>query len=152
MDCENQPSGSLIDTLRRTPAFKRQAVLLESIREIVQDIRSVELGRPFQADQRILALGLPSLQLIELKQRIEQLFAVELPVTLFFEHVTLEGLTTYLLSNVLGLDTGPRPSAPEPEPGNDTARRTAELAQLSDEEAESRLLRHIAGLARTPEP
>lgn len=145
-----QSSGSFIEILQRAPAFQRQPLLLEHISEVVQDIRKVELSSPLKVDQRILALGLPSLQLIELKLRLEQVFAVEVPVTLFFEHVTLERLTTYLLSEVLRLDTGLQASGPLS--NADTSRRTQEIALLSDAEAEAQLLRQIADVARKLKP
>jgi hypothetical protein len=149
MDGTPKPAGELLQNLHRTPAFKRQEILMGHIGAMVQDIRRVELTDPLRADRKVFELGLPSLQLIELKHRLEQLFAVELPVTLFFEHVTLEMLTRYLLSEVLQLAPGRQaPGAGQAPAMDDESRRMEELAQLSDEEAEARLLQRMAESAR----
>src|SRR4051812_26304370 len=66
-DMSSQSCRSFIENLERAPAFKRQSLLLDYISEIVQDIRKVQHSKPLEASQRLLALGLPSLQLIELK-------------------------------------------------------------------------------------
>jgi hypothetical protein len=153
MDATPKPAGELLQNLHRTPAFKRQEVLMEHIGAMVQDIRRVEMTEPLQADRKVFELGLPSLQLIEFKHRLEQLFAVELPVTLFFEHVTLEMLTRYLLSEVLQLALGgPAPGAAQAPAVDDESRRMEELAQLSDDEAEARLLQRMAEAERRLEP
>jgi acyl carrier protein len=153
MDATPKPAGELLQNLRRTPAFQRQEVLMEHIGALVQEIRQVEMTEPLQADRKVFELGLPSLQLIEVKHRLEQLFAVELPVTLFFEHVTLEMLTRYLLSEVLQLAPGqPAPGAGQVPTLDDESRRMAELAQLSDEELEARLLQRMAESDRRLEP
>lgn len=149
MDGTPEPAEPLLQNLRMTPAFKRQDVLMEHLGTLVQAIRQVELTEPLPADRKVFELGLPSLQLIEFKHRLEQLCAVELPVTLFFEHVTLERLTRYLLSEVLQLAPGRQPPGAGQAPGVDNAsRRMEELAQLSDEEAEARLLQRMVELDR----
>jgi hypothetical protein len=153
MDGPPKPAGELLQSLQRTPAFKRQEVLMEHMGVMVQEIRRVELTEPLRADRKVFELGLPSLQLIELKHRLEQLFAVELPVTLFFEHVTLERLTGYLLSEVLQLAPDSQaPVAGQAPAVDEESRLVEELAQLSDEEAEARLLRRMAESERRLEP
>jgi acyl carrier protein len=126
---------------------------MEHLGAMVQEIRRVELTEPLRADRKIFELGLPSLQLIELKHRLEQLFAVELPVTLFFEHVTLERLMMYLLAEVLQLAPDSQaPVAGQAPAVDEESRLVEELAQLSDEEAEARLLRRMAESDRGLEP
>ncbi len=142
---------SFAENLREAPPHRRRALLLDRITAIVADIRQARPGGLLQADQRMLALGLSSLQLIELKHRLEQLFPVDVPVTLFFEHVTLGRLTSYLLSDVLGLDSGPEEVVESPPPGQ-PARHVEEVARMSESEAEALLLQRIGDLARKPEP
>ncbi|MDH3601379.1 MAG: phosphopantetheine-binding protein [Candidatus Tectomicrobia bacterium] len=152
-DVTSEPAGQVLQLLRMTPAAKRRQVLIEQIDAMVQHIHQAERTQPLQAAQKIFELGLPSLMLIELKHRLEQAFTAELPVTLFFEHVTLEMLATHLLTEVLQL-TPDRPeheAGPAP-PADDESKAVEELAQLSDEEVEARLLERIAELEGRLDP
>jgi len=141
-------AGSLSERLRAMPARAGRALLIEYIGATVQDILGAGREPPPRPDQVILTLGLPSLRLIELQDRLEQALSVETPVALFFEQVTVDGLAGHLLAKLAG-------SAPDERSGLGAAagaRREEELLARSEEEAEADLLRRVQSLSRSSKP
>lgn len=141
----------LLHRLKEVCGLDRRALLLNQIGSMVREILQWDSSEPFRAQQKLFELGLKSLDLIELKDRLESDLMVELPVTLFFSHSTLGGLTEYLLSEVLRFDAdgsnGRNTSEPDRvESSAAEIERPARPEELSEEDAERALLERISDL------
>jgi acyl carrier protein len=142
-----------LSRLRGASEPERRALLLGHIVDTVRSVLGSRSSVPPTPQQKLFELGLKSLDLIELKDRLENDLKVELPVTLFFAYATLGGLTDHLLPEVLRLaaQEDPRRDAPEAGPAERPAaesERLVRLAEISEEEAERRLLERISDLER----
>jgi acyl carrier protein len=143
----------LIQSLRDTPEAERKDVLMQHISAMIKDILELNSTETFEPEQRLSELGLHSRVVIELKGRLETAFSVDLPVTLFFQHSTLEMLTTHLLTKVLQLAASRQvlPTTPVKQL-NSEPMILERLEQLSEEEAEVRILEKIAEVEKRMKP
>lgn len=150
----SQPAESLNQRVRSMSPSEGRAALVEHISaallELLDETRSQTRRVSLRADLPILALALPSLRLIELKDRLEQLFQVEVPVVLFFEQVTIDGLVAHMLSRLGLTATGERDRGhTEAIADGAPPLRPEDILAMSEEEAEARLLQCIEDLSRS---
>jgi len=116
---------------------------------MLSDILGGDGNLEVSSRQKIFELGLGSLVIIELKLRLERSFAIrDLPVTLFFKHSSVGELADYLLTLALSHDRVPpvAPRAPTPDRANRTG--LEEIENISEEQAEARLLEKLAQLEK----
>ena len=80
---------------------------------------------------------------VELRNRLQSGVGRPLPSTLTFEYPTIEALTTYLATEVFGLERPvvPEPRAAEPETGD----LLDAIENLADEDVDRLLARRTAG-------
>jgi acyl carrier protein len=143
----------LLQRLTESTGPERRGLLLSHLAETIRGLLGSNSVVPVAPTLKLLELGLKSLDLIDLKDRLESDFLVELPVTLFFSYSTLGTLAEHLLTEVLQLDDVPRgPRAipfPGPSPSSAAGITSFErLAELSDEDAECGLLEKISDLEK----
>jgi len=143
----------LLQRLREASGPERRTLLLTHLVERVRGVLGPGSSLSPTPHQKLFEIGLKSIDFVELKDRLERDFRVELPVTLFFAYSTLGGLTEHLLSVILTPDAGGahlRDAAP---PGTAESsmvemERLARLEDLSDQDAERGLLERIADLEK----
>jgi acyl carrier protein len=124
-------------------------MLLNYISGAIREIVHLDSSEIWRQEQKLFELGLRSRNLIELKVRLETAFSVDLPVTLFFAYSTLGSLTDYLLREALELSSSSQAQMEATsKPSNHESRILDDLEQLSDHQAEARLLKKIAELER----
>ena len=143
----------LLKRLTESTGPERRNLLLSHIAETIRGLIGSSSLVQWAPAQNLMELGLKSLDLIDLKDRLESDFSVELPVTLFFSYSTLGALTDHLLSEVLQLHDDRRGrravSMAGPSPGSAAEITSLErLEKLSDEDAEIGLLEKIADLEK----
>lgn len=145
----------LIRRLQAMPESNRHETLMQYISGLIRDIVDLDATEWFAPTQRLFELGLQSRNIIELKDRLEFAFSIRLPVTLFFQHSTLELLTTNLLTEALGLaprsQTPCMPTSPNSQK-HDLPLDLEELQQLSEADAETRVLEKIAEVEKRMAP
>ena len=78
-----------------TPAERLDNVS-EDIQRILRDVASVEIGR----SDPLMDSGIDSLAGVELKNKVEALYGVELPATAAFDYPSVEALAGYLISQL----------------------------------------------------
>lgn len=107
------PSGrtQLVERLTNAPAQQRKKLMTDYLRDAVADVTRVDAAE-IRESTGFFDLGMDSLMAVELRRRIEQGVAKEIPVTLVMDHPRLSDAADYLLGEVLGLDE--QVSAPAP--------------------------------------
>ena len=75
---------------------ERLGAVSEEILRIVHDVASVEIG----ASDPLMDSGIDSLAGVELKNKVEALYGVELPATAAFDYPNVEALAGYLTSQL----------------------------------------------------
>lgn len=121
---------------------EREEVVAGLVRDCVMEVLRSDPDRPPSKDARLMELGLDSLMAVRLRNLLQTRLGLQggLPSTLVFDHPTIRHITTLVLARLgAGAPGGPETPAPSPDDG---ARRR-ELAELSDEEAEARLLERL---------
>ena len=101
------PSGKtqLVERLTNAPVQQRKKLLTDYLRDAVADVTRLD-GAEIHEDAGFFDLGMDSLMAVELRRRIEQGTAKEIPVTLVMDHPRLSDAADYLLDEVLGLSEG----------------------------------------------
>jgi 3-oxoacyl-(acyl-carrier-protein) synthase/acyl carrier protein len=77
-------------------AAERLGAVSEDILRIVRDVASVEIG----PSEPLMDSGIDSLAGVELKNKVEALYGVELPATAAFDYPSVEALAGYLTSQL----------------------------------------------------
>ncbi|MBX3611469.1 MAG: type I polyketide synthase [Hydrogenophaga sp.] len=131
---------SLADSMRRLPASQRRAALMAHLRERALQVLGLEAATQVDPTRALKELGLDSLMAVELRNALTRSVGKPLPATLLFDYPNLNALTDHL-ARVLGLDEARAPST-VPAAATPVA---ADLASLSEEEAEAQLLQELSG-------
>ncbi|HEX4954982.1 MAG TPA: beta-ketoacyl synthase N-terminal-like domain-containing protein [Thermoanaerobaculia bacterium] len=150
------PAGPSPDERRAALAaaapLRRLELLLDFVRGEVAAVLALEPGRRLSAQDRLMELGLDSLMAVDLRNRLARGLALDasLPVTLVFDHPTVEAVALHLGRDLLGLEVArgaapPRPAAPATpvDPGTEALAATR-LAGLSDQEVAALLAERLA--------
>jgi NAD(P)-dependent dehydrogenase (short-subunit alcohol dehydrogenase family)/acyl carrier protein len=139
---------ALAAELARTPAARRRTVVVDYLRRHAARVLGVGEGRLPDPATPLQELGLDSLMAVELRNALRAGLGAELPVTLLFEHPTLDALAGHLLQEVLG---HPAAEAAADDPPESEAAHEADLVEeirgLSQAELEARILREAQSCA-----
>jgi NADPH:quinone reductase-like Zn-dependent oxidoreductase/nucleoside-diphosphate-sugar epimerase len=119
------------------PAQRRPALLAEVTARAAQVI-GLEAGAPLDPRVPLREVGLDSLMAVELRNVLARVVGQPLPATLVFDHPTADALADHLL-RLLAPAPAPEPAGPPATGGR------AEVAGLSDAEAEAALLAELQG-------
>lgn len=139
----------LLESLKKAPQYERRALLQEYIRSTVGAILQRETAKA-DSRQKLFELGLRSLDLVELKTRLEDAFSVALPVTLFFSYSAVDTLADHLLTDVLRLDgRAPDIRSEIATPAAPPSLEWEQVGRMSEEEAAAALLARISDLEAT---
>jgi myxalamid-type polyketide synthase MxaE and MxaD len=147
----------LLEQLREQSAAGRRRLMLAFVRQQVIEILELDRSRPVEPTMGFFELGLDSLTTVELRNRLQSALNGTVPATAAFDYPTIETLTDFLLSDVVGPALQDRQGDPG-EPGrgsrpgplttaaparetraNDLATMLDALEQLSEDEARARL-------------
>jgi phthiocerol/phenolphthiocerol synthesis type-I polyketide synthase D len=106
----NPPAGEesrrrpseLVDSLRALPADERRPYILGYLSDMVIAALKLRTDEPLEPRQRLFDVGLDSIMALELKDRLERAVGAKLSATLLFVHPTLDALSSYLLTEIVG--------------------------------------------------
>ncbi|MGE0158274.1 MAG: SDR family NAD(P)-dependent oxidoreductase [Gemmatimonadales bacterium] len=126
--------SSLRADLDGAPAARRHALVAAFVRDRALRALGVDPTRNVDPRMPLGEMGLDSLLAVELRNTIGSEVGKTLPASLLFDFPTIETLTGYLLSDVLGF----REEAPAPAAA--PVNVVSAIEDLSDEEVERRLL------------
>jgi acyl carrier protein len=86
------------------------------VRELQAALLIEDDADEFPVDDSFFDLGLTSLRLMEVKQRVEAVLGTRIRATAVFNHATVTRLTDHLVDDVLpGLDGPPQQLVPSPD-------------------------------------
>jgi acyl transferase domain-containing protein/NAD(P)-dependent dehydrogenase (short-subunit alcohol dehydrogenase family)/acyl carrier protein len=101
----DKPTGSEVRRLLQSASpARRRDILIAHLRSQVGDILGFNPSREIALEQGLFDMGMDSLMAVELKGRLERSLGVSLPATFTFNYPTINALTNYLLSDILGFD------------------------------------------------
>jgi SAM-dependent methyltransferase/acyl carrier protein len=130
------------------PSDRREMLVTFLGGEVARILR-IDTGQPPDARHRLMDLGFDSLMAVEFRNRLIKALELQqsLPATLIFDFPTIDAMAEYLDTQVLAEPSGaaPAPAAPA-RPG--PALSGAEIAELSEEDAEALLLRKLGSFAK----
>ncbi|NUO78855.1 SDR family NAD(P)-dependent oxidoreductase, partial [candidate division KSB1 bacterium] len=153
---ENKPVVSskaqpkILEQLQNAPQHLRKNLLLAYVKDQALRVLGLDSAQPLDKEQPLQKMGLDSLMAVELRNVLGTGLGLKraLPATLLFDYPTITAVTEYLAKDVLALESvtetqnGKMQSVlVEKEQKN---LKQAELAQLSDEEAEALLLEELS--------
>ena len=135
----------ILSRLAETPPNKKLSVLSAHVSEQAIRVLGLNPSQAIDPRQPLNEMGLDSLMAVELRNALGQSLGRTLPATLLFDYPTLESLAGYVFNDVLAFGNGQvEEQAEAKEEADQRAAAVAELAQLSDEEAEALLLAELA--------
>jgi NAD(P)-dependent dehydrogenase (short-subunit alcohol dehydrogenase family) len=135
-------ASAITGRLASAPEGKRRAMLLDFVRDQARQLLGLDPSQPVNPHQALSELGLDSLMAVELGNLLGAGLdcSGSLPATLLFDYPTAAAVTDYLAGEVLGWDA--RAEAAD-ETTTTAEDELAEIAELSDEEAEELLLQEL---------
>lgn len=140
---------SLRSTLLAAPATRRRALLLGHVREQAVRVLGLPRDQVINPQQPLNELGLDSLMAVELRNALGASLERSLSTTLLFDYPTLDALVDHLLGDLAPAETPPQdPTPPQASAPTTPSPGAADIAALSEDEAEALLLAELAQLKR----
>jgi acyl carrier protein len=137
---------TLLERLRRAPTSRRSELLTAFLREHIATRLTLELA-DVEPRAPLMALGMSSLQSMEIKIYLEQVLRCSLPTSLIFDYPTLSALVPQILERIgLAPATGVG-GAPRPATSTAPSRDISE-ANFGDDDVARALARELAELRR----
>jgi acyl transferase domain-containing protein len=148
---EDSQRRTIARDLAAAPAAERSRLLLAHVTRAVLRVLGLSSSYDLDVNQGLRDLGLDSLMAVELRNVLQESVEKPLTATLAFDHPTVAALSAHL-AEVLGVAAPARaadlvPAASAASQGA-AADATANVADLSDEEAEAQLAAELAALER----
>ena len=98
-------ASSIIEQLKNSNSTSRINILTEYIRTSLAEFLEFDDKNEIAVDQNFVELGVSSMESVNFKIQLENELECALKTTLFFDYPTLDILVTYLLKEVLKLET-----------------------------------------------
>jgi myxalamid-type polyketide synthase MxaC len=95
-------AADLRDRVAEASVESRSAEMLSVIQDEIARVLMMESGRSLEPNSRLFDVGLDSLMAVELKDRLESGFGLQLPSTLLFENPTPELLARFVEAELFG--------------------------------------------------
>jgi acyl transferase domain-containing protein len=97
------PRADIRQALEDAPAGQRPRLLLSHLQAQAARVLGYDETAQMVADRPLMEQGFDSLLAVEMKNRLNRMFQISLPVSLLFDYPTLEKITEYMLFEVLEL-------------------------------------------------
>lgn len=91
---------SLLETLKTLTAEEKEAFLIAKIRPVCAKIMGFENEQSLSLDEALREQGADSLMTFSMRTAINQLFGIDLNISVFFNYSTITKLIEYLLAEV----------------------------------------------------
>jgi myxalamid-type polyketide synthase MxaB len=119
------PSDSFSKTLRSAPEAGRRQLLEEHIHEAVRQVLGLAASYEIKTGEAWTTLGVDSLMMVEIKNRLERSLRVTLPVELLLRDVSVRSVAEFVLGKLAVVEETPAsPGVPAPAPEDAVAIRS----------------------------
>ncbi|MBI5563326.1 MAG: type I polyketide synthase [Chloroflexi bacterium] len=142
---------TIVAKVQAAPINQRRSILSNHVREHAINVLGLSASYPIDPRQPLSELGLDSLMAVELRNALGTGFARSLPATLLFDYPTIDGLVDFLTKEFMPVESQPVQSGVSeqravPSSATDLTAdlAMADLATLSEDEAEALLLQELA--------
>lgn len=96
----NEPASELRMQIESLPSIQAEQVLVQFLKEQVGEILAYQNGQLPDSRQGLFEMGMDSMSVIQLKERIEMQLQLSIQVTDIFEYRTIEQLCGHLLEKI----------------------------------------------------
>lgn len=134
---------SFLDQLEKTPEEEKLKLLFQRVQSEAQKVLGLDSSHLPNPRQGFTDIGLDSLMAVELSNRLQKDLEHPLPSTLTFEYPTIEVLTHYLATEVLGISAANMPDASAQDDEMQTQAILAEVEKIPDDELEDAILKEL---------
>ena len=90
-------SGIVLEKLKTAPESERESILHQYAQQQVVKTLGLDPSKPFDTQRMLADIGMDSLMAVELKNKIDGDFGMNIPVAYFLEKATVAGLAKMLL-------------------------------------------------------
>jgi acyl transferase domain-containing protein len=141
------PQLEFLKQLEEVSPRDRQELLLGHIRDQVAQVLGLSPSYRLESHQGFFEIGMDSLTSVALRNRLQTSLGRSLPSTLIFDYPTIDALAGYLTSEMFSVE--PLPNSHVASEKNDLEQTiiSAELEQLSEEDAEALLLKELESIS-----
>jgi NAD(P)-dependent dehydrogenase (short-subunit alcohol dehydrogenase family)/acyl carrier protein/uncharacterized protein YidB (DUF937 family) len=143
MSAEQQ---EFLKRLEKAPSRDRQKLLLAHLQDQLTQVLRLSSSHSLDPHRGFFEIGMDSLTAVELKNRLQTSLGRSLPSTLIFDYPTLNALAGYLTSEMFSVEPLADSHAASEKNNEEQAIASAELEQLSEEDAEALLLRELESI------
>ena len=99
-DQQSLAPSALLTRLEQLPAGERAETLTAHIQASVCQVLKLDATRQPDPERGFFDMGMDSLMVLDLRNRLQNSLGTSLPTTLLFEYSTIETLTSYLLDDL----------------------------------------------------
>ncbi len=146
----DEMESGLCGELLELSSHDRVEAVTDHVRRSVMAVLRIDPSKPPGLKARLMDLGFDSLMAVELRGRLERLFAIDdgLSATLVFDHPTIEAIAIHICDLISMQDNEQSPPAIDhPAAGNEAATerrvKADELEGLSDDEVAAMLMKKL---------
>lgn len=139
---QGQTEPELLTLLKATAPEERFNVTNDYLSDKVSRVLGLSDQHSIDIEKPLKEMGLDSLMAVEIKKAVDLAIGRNLSATVVFNYPTIADLSNYLLSDVLQMTSEPEPKTEEDSEEPDEL--LADIADLSDEEAERLLLKKLS--------
>ncbi len=120
---------------------RRQDLLNDRLSQMVAEVSGLDAATPLDRDRPLHELGFDSMRAVELRERLVAELGCDVPVTVVFDHPTIERMGRYL-SGLMAPDENASTAVDSPAESD----RIDELRSLSEPELEALLLKKLESI------
>ncbi len=137
---EDGASSSLLDQLSGAPVSRSQHIIRDFVHQLAIRVLGFTATRRIDPEEALNNLGLDSLMAVEFRNALATATRTSLPATLLFSYPSIEAVTGFVYSQVVGADEEKSESSPRKR--GDVLEN---IEDLSDEEVDRMLAQKLGG-------
>jgi acyl carrier protein len=145
---DSLPQPKFLLQLEQAPASDRQDLLSDRIQAEVGRVLKFAPSQLPDSQQGFFDMGMDSLMAVELKNRLEVILGRTFPVTLVFEHPTIDALARHLIAQVLFPGQAAEPEVIAKSEAEWGAATLAEIKKLPEGELEALINKELDSLTQ----